>query len=123
MKTCATCKHTKALSEFSADASKADGLRTTCKRCDAETKLAYRYKMTHEDYQALLSSQGHVCAICRASSDKMTVDHDHACCAGEISCGECIRGLLCDSCNRAIGLMNENVFALEMAIKYLREGK
>lgn len=39
------------------------------------------------------------CGICGAATMKngnsLHVDHDHACCPGERSCGACIRGVLC----------------------------
>lgn len=31
------------------------------------------------------------------------VDHDHACCNGGTSCGRCVRGILCSSCNMSLG--------------------
>jgi hypothetical protein len=30
------------------------------------------------------------------------VDHDHTCCPGEYTCGKCVRGLLCDDCNKKL---------------------
>lgn len=119
MKACVTCKYVKSLTEYSADVTKADGLRAVCKRCDAETKLQYRYGLTHDTYAEILDSQGNVCAICRRSQQRMTVDHDHSCCEGERSCGSCIRGIICDSCNRGIGMFMENTNALASAIIYL----
>ena len=30
------------------------------------------------------------------------IDHDHRCCPGSESCGKCIRGILCSSCNTGL---------------------
>jgi hypothetical protein len=58
-------------------------------------------------FDRLLEAQGHACAMGGEpfTEDSMIfVDHDHACCPKEkSSCGSCVRGLLCLSCNTALG--------------------
>ena len=74
-------------------------------------QLERRHKMTPEQYDAQLAEQGNHCALCsaRQGDDKrsMAVDHDHACCDKEVTCGECNRGILCANCNRKIGFLEE----------------
>jgi hypothetical protein len=65
------------------------------------------YGLTHEDFDALLKVQGHACAMCHEPFEEgqlIHVDHDHACCKEKNrSCGRCVRGLLCHTCNIALG--------------------
>jgi hypothetical protein len=64
-----------------------------------------RYGLTRDQFDQLLEEQGNACAMCRVEFEdfqKICIDHDHACCPDEKkSCGECVRGLLCISCNAA----------------------
>lgn len=72
-------------------------------------RLRTYFQMTPEQYDSLFVAQDGVCAICRRPETKqhrgrgpvqeLSVDHDHRCCPGKTSCGECVRGLLCDRCN------------------------
>lgn len=82
----------------------------------------YLYGLTAEDLDALMAAQGGVCAICGSQPDPvrgLDVDHDHACCPGKQSCGKCIRGLLCNSCNLAIGKLRDDPAMLRRAADYL----
>lgn len=76
------------------------------------------YGLTESQYQAMLASQGGKCAICettqgrRKSTDHpLYVDHDHA--TGKV------RGLLCQPCNSALGMFEDDVARLRKAIAYL----
>ncbi len=73
-------------------------------------------------YQTLYSYQGGTCAVCRRAtgkSKKLSVDHDHACCDGPVSCGKCCRGLLCGICNKMLGAARDSVDFFQRAIDYL----
>jgi hypothetical protein len=87
-----------------------------------ERKLR-RYNITPEVYDALLESQGGVCAICGTDEPggrgEFLVDHDHSCCPHAGSCGECVRGLLCIRCNTALGMFEDDPARLQEAINYL----
>jgi hypothetical protein len=86
-----------------------------------ERMLLRLYHMTLEEYEELLISQNYVCMICKGPPDRefLSVDHDHKCCNGANSCGKCIRGLLCDRCNRAIGFFNDDPELVGNARDYL----
>lgn len=70
--------------------------------------LKREYNLTPEQWQAMYDQQGGKCGICKevtvsGAGKRLAVDHDHGCCSGKRSCGECVRGLLCPSCNQKIG--------------------
>jgi hypothetical protein len=92
-----------------------------CQRCERDRKLLSLYGITLDDLELWIDAQGGECRICSSPIDVETarVDHDHACCAGIRSCGECLRGILCDGCNRGIGAFEDNAAALIAAADYL----
>lgn len=78
------------------------------------------YGLTQELFDRLLAIQQSACAMCREpfiEGRPIFIDHDHACCRNEkSSCGTCVRGLLCLSCNTALGHIERKY---EMARAYL----
>jgi len=81
------------------------------------------YTITIEQYNELLQKQDGKCAICGKHHSEfkvaLSVDHDHNCCHGRESCGKCIRGLLCASCNRGIGHFSDDSTMLKIAVDYI----
>lgn len=79
--------------------------------------LKYKYGITEKQYDEMLKAQDNKCAICKSSTTKdkkrhrFMVDHCHV--------TGVVRGLLCSSCNKAIGLFHDSQDILYAAIKYL----
>lgn len=81
-----------------------------CKKAQANSNrinnLRANFGITPEDYDRMWESQGGVCAICclegsgRLAGRLMAVDHDHT--TGKV------RGLLCQRCNHAVGLLHDD---------------
>lgn len=89
--------------------------------------LKHKYGITAEEFGRMLTRQGGKCANPRCSNEpsdeaRFHVDHDHACCAGLKTCGRCIRGLLCPTCNKALGFAGDDIDRLRGLADYL-EGK
>jgi Autographiviridae endonuclease VII len=83
-----------------------------------DRRLQRYYGITLVEYTRMLKKQGHACAVCKAStpgnrsgSHNWPVDHDHK--------TKRVRGLLCQSCNRALGLLKEDIRVLRRMIRYL----
>ena len=85
-----------------------------------------KYGMTPERYEAMLRVQGGHCATCSATDPGrgrkyFFIDHDHDCCPTKLKCcGKCVRGLLCNRCNRVLGFLNDNTLILHSLSWYLR---
>ena len=83
-----------------------------------------KYKLTKQMYLDMLEQQNGVCAICQNPPNRnwLAVDHDHSCCPGIKSCGKCVRGLLCGSCNSFLGRVKEDPTKLLAYLqKYAKE--
>lgn len=138
---CSVCKETKVLLDFFRNKGSNKGYRYICKVCsmkkDVYTEkrqlsarkcnLKRTFGLSIEAYNALLEKQKSLCAICKTHSDDFTinfaVDHDRSCCPSDKSCGKCIRGLLCTSCNNGIGRFKDNLDRIASAYTYLKEYK
>lgn len=74
------------------------------------------YGISLKEYKVLLEDQNNACAICKREASvfkkSLAVDHCHD--SGKI------RGLLCGSCNRGIGLLQESAEVLTNAVEYLK---
>jgi len=75
--------------------------------------LKKKYGLTLAEYNQIHERQQGACAICLKSllPGLTHVDHDH-------NTGR-VRGLLCRRCNRAIGLLYDDLLILRHAIEYL----
>ncbi len=102
-----------------------------CGRSVVNGTLISKYKITIEQYEEILAKQNGVCRLCHqeetrvdnryGAQARLAVDHDHSCCPGETSCGNCVRGLLCHSCNTGIGKLGDDPARLRAAADYLEE--
>lgn len=82
------------------------------------------YGMVPGQFDVMWAAQSGRCKLCQKDMvsptsgrgqgpDVVVIDHCH-------STGN-VRGLLCNSCNKGIGLLNDDVELLKKAIKYLED--
>ena len=135
-KICPACGQTKSLDDFHKSKRERDGHSWNCKVCalatyrkrrlrnvsaaqasERKANLKHRHNTTPEEFQRLLDEQGGSCAVCSAPGTH--IDHDHACCPGSRSCGQCIRGILCEPHNLMLGHAHDDPTVLRNAATYL----
>jgi hypothetical protein len=84
-----------------------------------ELAMRQNYGLDYKTYLKMVEQQNGKCAICGAEpptnqhKKRLNIDHCHA--TGSV------RGLLCDLCNRALGLMRDDATLLTKAIHYLNK--
>ncbi|ABE67698.1 hypothetical protein Wildcat_93 [Mycobacterium phage Wildcat] len=116
MKRCLRCDRLKPHGQFSRW-KHGDGYQTWCNHCFR----IWRYRLTPQQFSAMYETQAGRCAICIEPIEIETccIDHDHKCCPGNRSCGRCVRGLLCKSCNHGLGDFREDELIMNRAIAYV----
>lgn len=80
--------------------------------------LIKNYNITLNQYNQILIKQNYTCYICKKPESskrntKLCVDHCHT--------TNKIRSLLCNNCNRALGLLKEDFNSLLNLAKYVQE--
>lgn len=144
---CRKCGIEKSLDRFP-KANNARGLKSTCRECYNEyyrnyyrnrpaqyekhkgyvnkndkvyKKAVHRHGLTDESFAALLDKYEGLCHSCREEFATV-VDHDHSCCPQtNTSCGLCVRGLLCNGCNSALGFIKDSPGRARLLASYLEK--
>ena len=83
------------------------------KAIDRKGKLRLKYNITVEEYNEMLALQEGVCAICGKEEKRRPLSVDHCHTTGKI------RGLLCSSCNLAVGLIGDSSIVAARIVRYL----
>lgn len=139
-KQCCVCLERKHFDDFYNYKNKSDGKSYRCKLCDdvarkkwkssnvdkarysmRNNNLKTKYGVDIEWYETKFKEQGHKCAVCGITENQVTgdrshlnfaVDHNHD--TGNV------RGVLCNKCNRAIGMLGDSSESLNKAVNYLQ---
>ena len=122
-KQCRKCKTSKKEEEFTWSAR--DGYSNLCKQCSKEymaakrkdpdfmySQKARKFKTDVDTIKTLYETYKS-CQICN-QTDRRALNVDHCHDTGKV------RGLLCDNCNKALGLFRDNPKLLGQAANYLR---
>lgn len=134
-KGCSKCKRVLPINNFRNRNDDPDLRRSSCRECDnkydvdkTQRDTLAAYGLTDVSLAALLEAQGHRCAICqrheseigphwkvrkKQNNTQLVIDHDHK--------TGLFRGLLCPTCNLAIGNFRDDPALMLAAIAYLKQ--
>jgi hypothetical protein len=111
---CQGCGEVKPHSEWHRKVSSPDGLASRCRSCRAVDNrvghLKLQYGLTPAELDAMVAEQQGICCICLAAPAEH-VDHCHK--TGRV------RGVLCFSCNAALGQFKDRPDAIRRAAAYV----
>ena len=137
-KRCSKCGEVKVIGDFHVDKIKSSGRHSTCKVCRslekatlrkrkalnpsfAITEYLYlinrRYRLSYNTLEGMMDEQLGCCGSCGKSLiypksvRNYSIDHNHD--TGNV------RGLLCNECNVALGLLKDDVDTVTGLLKYL----
>lgn len=88
-------------------------------RAKRNHRLQWTYGIDSVEYDRLLAEQGGVCAACGKTREEtrdgehLDVDHCHTCSK--------VRGILCEDCNRAAGLLGEDPAVIRALLSYVEQ--
>ena len=143
MKNCGSCGELKSVNDYHKNSKTKDGLQSRCKSCNLlsvkswqknnpekhkniweratshrskHTVRSRRYDIHPDDLLKLLVDSGGFCDICGESDKKgLVVDHCHR--------TNVVRGIICENCNRGLGMFKDSTFNLLNAVGYLTKNK
>lgn len=146
-KACSKCGETKPTDAFWKDSRYRGGYQHQCKACKYKVSEEWRkrnresvnakqreyqranpdvarrswvkkkYGMTWDEYQSMVFTHDNRCGVCWRTADEaepgrlLSVDHCHE--TGRV------RGLLCGGCNRALGLLQDDVLRIRKLAEYV----
>jgi hypothetical protein len=126
-KDCGKCGERKHIGQFHKDKYTPTGYTSWCKDCKRHyftvnakqvriNRIANVYKVSKTKATELYEEKH--CAICSVEmggngSSALHVDHCHT--TGKV------RGAICSACNRGIGIFNDNIKVMAVAIEYLKK--
>lgn len=82
------------------------------KRLYKERQIAKTYGLSLDEYEVLLKKANHCCEACGRTPNKkrLAIDHCHD--------SERLRGVLCDQCNLALGLLGDGPEGVKQLLDY-----
>lgn len=84
---------------------------SSCKKCGRMYVLKKHYNIEYGEYLDLIKKCNRRCLICK-SDKRLCVDHCHT--SGKV------RGILCSTCNSALGQFKDNIEHMKLAVDYLK---